>query len=302
MRRRIPVPAVIGGLLALVFALAPSAANAASGSRYYLALGDSLSQGMQPNVKGETVNTNEGYADQLLAIERARIPSLTLVKLGCGGDTTGSMLTGHGNAKAAKALHCDRAGGSQLKAAEWFLRAHHTPGEVPLVTVDIGANNVDGCASVPASQIGSCVTAGEASIKHDLPLILKGLRAAAPAGASFAAMTLYDPVLGGYFSASASVRGLASASVPLLRQINADLTSVDEAAGFHTADVAGAFDSYDSTHKVSFDGQSIPLNVARVCAWTWACSTPPSGPNIHANPNGYAVIAGAFKKVLGRLR
>ena len=46
----------------------------------------------------------------------------------------------------------------------------------------------------------------------------------------------------------------------------------------------------------------IPLNVARVCAWTWACTTPPSGPNIHANKNGYSVIASAFQKVIGRLQ
>jgi lysophospholipase L1-like esterase len=294
--------AATAGLLALALALAPAAASAAPAARYYVSLGDSLSQGMQPNVRGATVDTNQGYADQLLALEQGRLPSLQLVKLGCGGDTTGSLLTGHGNAKAARVLRCDRTGGSQLKAAELFLKAHHKSGEVPLVTVDIGANNIDGCASVPTSQIGTCVTSGQAAIKHDLPLILKGLKAAAPAGTTFAAMTLYDPVLGGYFSASAGTRSLAAASVPLLQGINAELTSIDKAAGFRTADVAGAFKSYDSTDKVAFDGQMIPVNVARVCAWTWACSTPPSGPNIHANLNGYAVIASAFEKVVGRLR
>lgn len=290
----------------LAGALAPAATSAATPSRstpsrYYLALGDSLSQGMQPNAKGQTVDTKQGYADQLLAIAHRQIPALKLVKLGCGGDTTGSMLTGHGNNAAARFLHCDRHGGSQLKAAELFLRAHHQRGEVPLVTVDIGANDVDGCAAVPASQLGSCVTSGEASIKHDLPLILKGLRAAAPAGTKFAGMTLYDSVLPGYFSMSATTRALATASVAFLRQINALLTSADAGAGFATADVAGAFDSYDSTDMVSFDGQSVPVNVARVCTWTWGCTPPPRGPNIHANVKGYAVIAGAFEKVAGRL-
>ena len=57
------------------------------------------------------------------------------------------MLTGNGNSSNARALHCDRAGGSQESAAERFLRAHHHKGEVPLVTVDIGANDVDGCAA-----------------------------------------------------------------------------------------------------------------------------------------------------------
>jgi len=292
--------AAVGAVLALALALAPAAASAAT-PHYYLALGDSLSQGMQPNVRGQTVNTNEGYPDQLLALEGSHVPNLTLVKLGCGGDTTGSMLTGHGNAAAAKFLHCDRTGGSQLKAAELFLRAHHGAGEVPLVTVDIGANDVDGCASVPTSQIGSCVSSGEASIKHDLPLILKGLHQAAPKGTTFAGMTLYDPVLSEYFSASSTARALGTASVALVQQINAVLTASDKAAGFRTADVAGAFGTYDSTDMVPFDGGSIPVNVARLCSWTWACTTPPSGPNIHANRNGYAVIAGAFAKVVGRL-
>ena len=79
------------------------------------------------------------------------------------------------------------------------------------------------------------------------------------------------------------------------------MTAIDTAASFRTADVAGAFKTYDSTDTVSFNGQSIPVNVARVCSWTWACTTPPSGPNIHANRNGYAVIAAAFAKVVGRL-
>jgi lysophospholipase L1-like esterase len=292
--------AAVGAVLALALALAPAGASAAA-PHYYLALGDSLSQGMQPNVAGLTVNTNEGYADQLLALERPHVANLALVKLGCGGDTTGSMLTGHGNDKGARFLHCDRTGGSQLKAAELFLRAHHQAGEVPLVTVDIGANDVDGCASVPTSQIGSCVSRGEASIRHDLPLILKGLRAAAPKGTSFAGMTLYDPSLAGYFSSSSTARGLAAASVPIVHQINAELTSLDTAGHFRTADVAGAFATYDSAATVPFDGQTIPVNVARVCSWTWVCTTPPSGPNIHANRNGYAVIAGAFAKVVGRL-
>ena len=64
---------------------------------------------------------------------------------------------------------------------------------------------------------------------------------------------------------------------------------------------AGAFHSYDSTHTVTWQGNAIPVNVATVCSWTWACQTPPSGPNIHANKNGYAVIAEAFAHVIGRL-
>ncbi len=302
MTRRFPLPA-LSLTLALIGALAllgAPVAGAASAPRYYLALGDSLSQGMQPTPQGATVDTNQGYADDLVATEAHRVPGLRLVKLGCGGETTGSMLTGRGNAKNARQLHCDRAGGSQLTAAVRFLRAHHAPGEVPLITVDIGANDVDGCAS--ASNLVGCLSAGEKAISHDVPLILARLRAAAPKGGTLAAMTLYDPVLAGYFSADAAAKALAVASPVFLKQINAELTAADHREGFRTADVAGAFASYDSTSTVAFAGQRVPVNVARVCSWTWACTPPPSGPNIHANKNGYLVIANAFAKVIGRLR
>lgn len=267
-------------------------------TRYYLALGDSLSQGMQPDQNGTTLNTNQGYVDDVFQVEQQHVKNLQLVKLGCGGETTGSMITGQGN-QFAGALDCKPKGGSQLRAAELFLKAHHKKGEVPLITVDIGANDVDSCAS--ASDLIGCVTAGENSIKTNLPVILSRLKAAAPAGTKFAGMTLYNPVLAGYFSSSSDTHNLALESTLFAKDINNILTNTDTNAGFVTADVAGAFDSYDSTDTVSFNGQSIPINVARVCSWTWACTTPPSGPNIHANKNGYAVIAQAFETAIGTL-
>ncbi|MGB9185631.1 MAG: SGNH/GDSL hydrolase family protein [Solirubrobacteraceae bacterium] len=290
------LPLAIAGLaLAL-----PGAASAKSASpRYYVALGDSLSQGMQPDLHGVTRNTTQGYADDLFARERVGIPSLQLVKLGCGGESTTSMLTGHGNQANARKLHCRRAGGSQLTAAVRFLRAHHHRGEVPLVTIDIGANDIDPCIS--AANLGTCVAKGLLTIKLNTIKILQALRRAAPAGTRFAGMTLYDPVLGAYFSpAGSSAHALALASPAILKNVNDELTGADVGAGFRTADVAGAFASY-STLPTAWEGQTIPLNVARVCSWTWACQTPPSGPNIHANKNGYQVIANAFAKVVGRL-
>jgi lysophospholipase L1-like esterase len=285
--------------LATALAVLPATASAAAGPHYYLALGDSLSQGMQPNAQGVLQDTDQGYSDDLFAAQRAHIRSLQLVKLGCGGETTSSMLTGKGNAANARRYHCPVARGSQLAAAVRFLKAHHRAGEVPLVTIDIGANDVDGCAT--AANVGACVTSGIANIERNVPKILHAIRQAAPAGTRFAGMTLYNPALGGYFSADAGARALAVASPTLLKQVNDQLTSDFTKAGFKTADVAGAFHSYDSAQTVTWEGNQIPVNVATVCSWTWACQTPPSGPNIHANKNGYAVIAAAFQKVIGRL-
>ena len=114
-------------------------------------------------------------------------------------------------------------------------------------------------------------------------------------------MTLYDPILSGYLSADPSVRGLALASVALAQSVNGLITDANNAAGYKTADVAGAFKTYDTTANVSYNGALVPVNVATVCSWTWACTPPPSGPNIHANKNGYAVIANAFSKAIGKL-
>jgi lysophospholipase L1-like esterase len=304
MHRRILVSVLA---LAAVAALAGNAAAktiktvvTAPASRYYLALGDSLSQGQQPDLRGTSTNTNEGYADDLYATELKRIHSLQLVKLGCGGESTQSMITGKGNKDAAY-YHCHPAGGSQLAAAKRFLKAHHRAGEVPLITIDIGANDIDGCAS--AADVGSCVTNGTNAIATDVPKILSAIKQAAPRGARLVAMNLYDPVLSGYFApAGSTANALASASQGLLKSINDKLDAANQAAGFKTADVAEAFDSYAPfSDTVSWEGQQIPIAVARVCAWTWACSTPPSGPNIHANKNGYLAIADTFEKVIGRL-
>jgi hypothetical protein len=115
-------------------------------------------------------------------------------------------------------------------------------------------------------------------------------------------LTLYDPVLGQYFSSIPDRHPLALASPAILKVINGELSGAYATYRFRNADVGAAFDSYDSAHAVTWMGQQIPVNVARVCAWTWACATPPSGPNIHANKNGYAVMAATFARVIGRLR
>lgn len=167
------------------------------------------------------------------------------------------------------------------------------------MTVDIGANDIDGCGTVPASQVVGCVTTGLAKINKNLAKIFAGLKKAAPKGTTFAALTLYDPFLAFYFApAGSSARTMEPESIALAKVLNGDLAAIDAKAGVLTADVAGEFGTYDSTDMVTWDSQQIPLNVSRLCSWTWACQTPPSGPNIHANKNGYQVIANAFAAVL----
>jgi lysophospholipase L1-like esterase len=300
-RTRLLAVAVALGVACSLFPAAASAKHAAPQTRYYLALGDSLSVGFQPKPNGVGVETRQGYTNDLYAFERKTVKGLKLVELGCPGDTVESLLTGKGNVANAKRFHCVRTGGSQLKAALKFLKTHRKKGEVPLITIDIGANDIDGCASVPAAQIGACVSKGENAIKTGTPKILRALRKAAPKRTAFSGMTLYDPVLAGYFSPNPATKALALASVPLLKTINGDITAADDAGKFKTADVADAFDSYDSTTLVMYRGQLVPKNVVEVCMLSWACTAPPQGPNIHANAAGYRAIAGAFEAVVGKL-
>jgi lysophospholipase L1-like esterase len=290
--------------VAVVAAALPTAASAKTAKQpaphYYLALGDSLSQGMQPDLHGVTRDTDQGYTNDLLATERRHVHNLQLVALGCGGDTTTSLLTGKGNEASVKQNHCDRRGGSQEAAAIHFLKTHHHRGEVPLITVDIGANDVDGCAALPASQVVSCVESGLATINQNLPKIFAGLEKAAPKGTTFASMNLYDPILGGWFGpVGSSSHNLALESLALVKALDDELGSIDARSGFLTADVAGAFNTYDMTDTVTWESQQVPAAIANLCSWTWACQTPPSGPNIHANKNGYQVIANAFSQVIG---
>ncbi len=62
---------------------------------YYLALGDSLSRGVQPDPSGQNHPTDQGYADDLATLGRLVLPQLELVKLGCETEeTTASMIRG----------------------------------------------------------------------------------------------------------------------------------------------------------------------------------------------------------------
>lgn len=278
--------------VAVLTLVSVGAADAAQ-ARYYLSLGDSLAQGMQPDAAGLTVNTDQGYADQLYAIEKRKIPGLQLVKLGCGGETTASFLSGQGNAGDALLLGCDPAGGSQMVAAERFLRQHHRRGEVALLTLDIGANDIDGCEAEGAID-ATCVITGAAHISANLPVIMRRLRRAAAPGTPMAAMTLYNPFLALYLTPGGHAEAIASDEYA--HNVNEGLARLYRASGFRVAHVDTAFHTYDISRKTSLAGQPrpVPVAVAEVCRLTWMCAPAPVGPNIHANKAGYGLIAHAF--------
>jgi hypothetical protein len=63
--------------------------------------------------------------------------------------------------------------------------------------------------------------------------------------------------------------------------------------------VSGHFDTADFTPLVPLSPTvKVPLNVARICQWTWMCAPAPRGPDIHANATGYREIAATFEELL----
>jgi hypothetical protein len=61
----------------------------------------------------------------------------------------------------------------------------------------------------------------------------------------------------------------------------------------------GAFSTTDFATMVPLPPFGpVPLNVARLCQWTWVCAPAPLGPDNHANAAGYYAIAEAFAAVL----
>jgi len=271
------------------------APSSGGGYDYYLALGDSLAWGYQPDSTGAGVRSGHGYADDLASYLRTHGDrQLKYVNLSCPGETTGTMLDGG----------CPDLAGSgqkytvQVDAATAFLRAH--PHSRILVTLDIGANNVDGCLS-GGSLNTTCVTQGVGAAGTQVPQLLAQLKKAAGPRVSFVGMNYYDPFLAEWMTGAAG-QALAQASVTLSTTFNGVLGAAYAAYGVPVADVATAFKTTDFTDTVPLDGTSVPVNVANICTLTWMCAPAPVGPNIHANNTGYALMAKAFEAVLPACR
>ena len=252
---------------------------------YYLALGDSLAQGVQPNAAGVSVMTSDGYPDQVYAALHPSRPGLKLVKLGCPGETTASMINGG---------ICRYRDGSQLAAAVAFLQAHR--GRVLLVTLDIGANDPEHCGGEPGlGQLAKCAVKDVPAAVGNLGTITTRLKAAAGPGVRIVGMTYYLPALAEWRSGLPG-HVVAWTAEKLAATYNRLLTRTYAKSGIRVANVFGAFDTSDFTRPA---GTNVPRNVDRLCQWTWQCAAPPRGPNQHANQAGYRVIARAFLQASG---
>ncbi|MDH6131339.1 lysophospholipase L1-like esterase [Kitasatospora sp. MAA4] len=280
-RHRAACAVLLGGALLGVSAAPASAAAPSRTPHYYLALGDSLAAGYQ-TLPGGGSEVGHGYAQDLARTlgERAEHSGhpFSFTDLGCPGETTGSMINGG-------CPYPHPYAGAQVDAAVAYLKDHHR--DDVTVTLDIGANNVDGCATGGNLDI-VCAGKGIVTAGKDLGTILTRLRAAAGPHTKIVGMNLYDPFLAAWMTGDKG-KVLAGLSVPLADTLNTTLDVVDAVHGVPTADVAKAFSTNSFLPLVPLAGQQVPLNVDRIMTWTNMARG-----DIHANDTGYQVMADAF--------
>jgi lysophospholipase L1-like esterase len=291
--RRIAAAIAVAGLVATAAVGGAASALAAHRSTpppasYYLSLGDSLAQGVQPNAKGTSVETKQGYPDQLFTALHLGNPTLKLVKLGCPGETTGTMIKGG---------ICSYPDKSQLAQAAAFLKAH--AGHVQLVTIDIGANDLNPCLALTnLKQIIACLNKVIPVAVKNLGTIMATLRKATSTPVPIIGMTYYDPELAFWLKGTKAARTLATDSVALAKAYDTELRTVYKDFSAPVASIFDAFNTANLKGTVTLPAfGKVPTDVGLICSYTWECAAPPVGPNEHANILGYGVIANAFLKV-----
>jgi lysophospholipase L1-like esterase len=295
MRRRVAL------LLALVLAVGvvgavPAAADEHEGGTY-LALGDSVPAGYQP-VPGQAI-TDTGYPNHLFKTLRDYYGFDEIVNLSCPGDDTVEMRFGIGGASEfGSACYGPYAqlppgGTSQLDAAVEYLLTH--PGEVELITITIGANDILAC-DLNDPDVAICLGAQLGQIGANLPVIIGTLQAYAP-GVPIVGMNYYNPNVALWLLDPA----LGEAALGLTPVFNGTLEAVYGAMGVPVADVETAFKTFKTQGKT-------PQNVRAACLWTLMCEKsgrnwvlsdwnpgePGPQPDIHPSLKGHRKIASTF--------
>ncbi len=300
---------------------APAKPRTKTPEKYYLSLGDSYSVGYQPAAGGGTGTATSGYTGYA-----ATKLKLQLVNYGCGGATTSSILTFNGvcgtpgsyGPPAATDAGTIPAGDTQVQAADAFIAAN--PGQVALVTVSIGGNDVTPCAGASmtnpvngATDAISCVEAGLTSIQANIGTLVSDLDGALEANGDSSAqligLTYPDVLLGLWVNpalspnnalAEESVIAFEGNSALGITGLNPTLdTAYTSVPNGKFVNVTSATDGYKSLSdtvklKASIEDELpwltgkvvVPKAVAEVCTLTYYCQYG----NIHANTLGYTDI------------
>jgi lysophospholipase L1-like esterase len=238
--------------------------------QFYLALGDSISFGYQPNL-----DFTDGYVDDVGAALLAANRTEDVVNYACAGESTTTMIKGN---CLVHLVHHNAYSGPQLDAAVSFLHAHS--GHVLPVTLAIGANDV-----LPDWDTSTCTALPNATADLDAldtnltQTILPKLIAAqsvplATVGPSFLLLNYYNPFA-----------RVCPSSLVFLHELNDHLAT--DAAQLHIpmVDVYTAFGGDD--HMAD-----------NLCTYTWVCNSSVHN-DFHPTSTGYQVIAHAVDQALG---
>lgn len=268
---RIVAPIVLSLALALVFvpsafAASKSAHPALVGARaYYMAIGDSLAFGFQPDL-----NWADGYSTDFY--DNLKSHGVTdYDNLACPGETTSTMING---GCPYSYLRKYPYTGAQLAAAVGYLHKH--AGQVSPVTLDIGANDM-----IPDLNSSNCSVSPNwatdlAKVDHNLtavilPQLVAALTVNGHVTGDLLLMNYYDPY-----------QNICPNTVSYIQEINT-----------HLAADAGSYATMVNVFT-PFGGATTPNH--NICNYTWMCSI---FKDIHAKSAGYTVMASAFERAVG---
>lgn len=247
----------------------PTATEEATGGGVYLALGDSLAAGYQPGGAELRDSAYPALAAGRLARDGVE---LTVENLSCSGESTQTFLEGG---------RCDFPEGSQMAAAETVLEERD--GDVALVTIDIGGNDLRTCIDRELVVDEGCVEDGLGTVDANLPEILERLRTAAGPDVPVLVLGYYNPWLAASYigEGEAQLAVASRAYTALDRAIRS--TARDE--GAVPVPLTEAF-RLDDESPTTFNGREVPTNVAQVCTLTYICTAF----DIHLTDEGAAVV------------
>lgn len=241
----------------------------------YLALGDSLGFGFQPNG-----DFNHGYADDFFSNLKSH-GTTTLENLSCSGETTVTMINGNCLDKIQNKV---RYNGGQLAAAVNFINSHK--GQVSPVTLDVGAdnflthndvntNNSPNC-TVNQNGFNSDLAQMDSDLKNTiLPQLVSALTVNGQQTGDIIIPNYYDPE-----------QNLCPNLVSLSQEINSHIAA--DASGFNITMV----DIF-----TAFGGPATPNN--NIPTLTWIGSNFPLDLAIHPRSVGYQLMATTIENKVG---
>ena len=242
----------------------PHRASLSGPKKYYLALGDLLAFGYQPDL-----DFDDGYVNDFSVNLQTHGVSSD-ASMSCPGETSITFLSGKCPAPILRKYPYI---GSQLNAAVWYLHRH--AGQVSPVTLDIGANDVlpdinTKICTVNISKFNADLATVDVNLTQS---ILPALRSALIVNGQITG----DLLVMNYYNA---YQNICPSTGVYLQMLNSHLAN----------DIAG----YGSLIDVfsAFGGPAQP----HVCAYTWMCTI---FKDIHPKDAGYSVIASAFETDTG---